>query len=78
MVVANRYENSQAVRHHADNVTILSFDKKELEQRSIGATWIHGEQYDDEGDDHIPIPVAGRWRPDPLYFPTWMKRELCF
>jgi hypothetical protein len=46
----NRYDNSQNVRRHADNITILSFDK------TGGLQWsnvVHKEQYDDEGDDRI-------------------------
>jgi hypothetical protein len=51
----NRYDNTQAVRHHADNVTILSFDKSGLLQWS---NVIHKEQYDDEGDDRISFQLA--------------------
>ena len=51
----NRYDNSQAVRYHADNLTILSFDKNGVLQWS---NVIHKEQYDDEGDDRISFQVA--------------------
>jgi len=51
----SRYENSQAMRHHADNVTILSFDKTGTLQWS---DVIHKEQYDDEGDEHISYQLA--------------------
>lgn len=52
----NRYGNSsQAVRYHADNVTILSFDKTGRLQWS---NVIHKEQFDDEGDDRISFQVA--------------------
>ena len=51
----NRYDNSQAVRHHADNLTILSFDKHgSLQWSSV----IHKEQFDDEGDDRISFTLA--------------------
>lgn len=51
----NRYNGMQSVRHHADNVTILSFDK------NGGLEWsgvIHKEQYDDEGDDRISFQMV--------------------
>jgi hypothetical protein len=51
----NRYDNSQSVRHHADNVTILSFDKTGTLQWS---NVIHKEQFDDEGDDRISFQLA--------------------
>lgn len=51
----NRYDNSQAVRYHADNVTILSFDKNGSLQWS-GV--IHKEQFDDEGDERISYQLA--------------------
>jgi hypothetical protein len=51
----NRYDNSQAVRYHADNVTILSFDKEGTLQWS---NVIHKEQFDDEGDDRISYQMA--------------------
>lgn len=51
----NRYDNSQAVRHHADNVTILSFDNTgKLQWSNV----IHKEQFDDEGDDRISYEMA--------------------
>jgi hypothetical protein len=51
----NRYDNNQAVRHHADNVTILSFDKTgKLQWSNV----IHKEQFDDEGDDRISYQMA--------------------
>ncbi|MGZ5191445.1 MAG: hypothetical protein ACXWCZ_10525 [Flavisolibacter sp.] len=51
----NRYENNPAVRHHADNVTILSFDKYgTLEWSGV----IHKEQFDDEGDDRISYQLT--------------------
>jgi len=46
----NRFGNSQNVRHHADNVTILSFDKTGALQWS---NVIHKEQFDDEAGDRI-------------------------
>lgn len=51
----SRYDNSSAVRYHADNVTILSFDK------NGGLQWsnvIHKEQFDDEGDSRISYQLA--------------------
>jgi hypothetical protein len=46
----NRYNNTQQVRHHADNVTILSFDKTgKLEWSNV----IHKEQFDDEAGDYV-------------------------
>jgi len=51
----NRYDNNQAVRHHADNVTILSFDNTgKLQWSNV----IHKEQYDDDGDDRISYEMA--------------------
>jgi hypothetical protein len=51
----NRFDNAQAVRHHADNITILSFDKTgKLQWSNV----IHKEQYDDEGDDRISFQLA--------------------
>ena len=42
--------SSTANRHHADNITILSFDKNgKLEWNSV----IHKEQFDDESGDYI-------------------------
>jgi hypothetical protein len=51
----SRYDNNQSVRHHADNVTILSFDKTGTLQWS---NVIHKEQFDDEGDDRISYQIA--------------------
>jgi hypothetical protein len=46
----NRWNNNQAVRHHADNIAILSFDKNgKLEWSNI----VVKEQYDDQADDHL-------------------------
>jgi hypothetical protein len=51
----NRFDNLQAVRYHADNVTVLSFDKNgTLEWSNV----IHKEQFDDEGDDRISFQTA--------------------
>jgi len=46
----NRFGNNAAMRHHADNITVLSFDKEGKLQWS---RVIHKEQFDDEGDDRI-------------------------
>jgi hypothetical protein len=46
----DRYNNSQSVRRHADNVTVLSFDN------SGKLSWsgvIHKEQFDEDSDDRI-------------------------
>lgn len=51
----SRYDNSQNVRYHADNVTILSFDKNGTMQWS---NVIHKEQFDDDGDDRISFQLA--------------------
>lgn len=46
----NRYNSSQAVRHHADNITILSFDNAgKLQWSNV----IHKEQFDDESGDRV-------------------------
>lgn len=46
----NRYYNNQAVRHHADNITILSFDNTgKLEWNNV----IKKEQFDDQAGDYI-------------------------
>jgi hypothetical protein len=50
-----RYDNTQSVRYHADNVTILSFDKNGTLQWS---NVIHKEQFDDEGDNRISFQLA--------------------
>ena len=45
-----RYANAQAARHHADNITILSFDKNgTLEWNNV----IKKEQFDDQAGDYI-------------------------
>ena len=50
----NRWGNNQAVRHHADNITILSFDNTgQLEWSNV----IHKEQFDDESDDRISYKI---------------------
>ena len=51
----NRFDNSQAMRHHADNITIFSFDKTGKMQWS---NVIHKEQFDDEGDDRISFQLT--------------------
>jgi hypothetical protein len=46
----SRMQNNLAVRHHADNITILSFDNTgKMEWSGV----IHKEQYDDESDERI-------------------------
>lgn len=59
----SRYNNSQAVRHHADNVTILSFDATGRLQWS---NVIHKEQFDDESDDHVSYQLVNTG--DQLHF----------
>lgn len=51
----NRFDNNQSVRYHADNITILSFDKNGTLQWS---NVIHKEQYDDEGDDRVSYQMV--------------------
>lgn len=50
-----RFNNSQSVRYHADNLTILSFNKNGALQWS---NVIHKEQYDDEGDDRVSYQMV--------------------
>ncbi len=46
----NRWNNNQAVRYHADNIAVLSFDKDgKLEWSNVMVK----EQYDDQADDHL-------------------------
>ena len=50
----NRVNNNQAQRYHADNITLLSFDRTgKLEWSNV----IHKEQFDDESDDRISYKV---------------------
>ncbi len=50
----NRFNNNQATRHHADNITILSFDKRgRLEWSNV----IHKEQFDDEMGDYVSFQL---------------------
>lgn len=50
----NRFNNNQATRHHADNITILSFDKTgKMEWSNV----IHKEQYDDEMGDYVSFQL---------------------
>lgn len=51
----NRMDNSNSVRHHADNLAILSFDNSGALQWS---NVIHKEQFDDQGDDRISFQTA--------------------
>jgi hypothetical protein len=46
----NRADAGQTVRHHADNITILSFDKSGTLQWS---SVVHKEQFDDQSDERI-------------------------
>jgi hypothetical protein len=46
----NRFNSGSAMRYHADNITLLSFDSSgKLEWSNV----IHKEQFDDESDDRI-------------------------
>jgi hypothetical protein len=50
----SRYAGNQAVRHHADNITVLSFDKTgKLQWSNV----IHKEQFDDESSDRISYQI---------------------
>jgi hypothetical protein len=52
----NRYSNfNQGERHHADKITILSFDNTGKMQWS---NVIHKEQYDDGTDDRISYQIV--------------------
>jgi hypothetical protein len=46
----NRYNSGQAVRYHADNITLMSLDST---GKLVWSTVIHKEQFDDESDDRI-------------------------
>ncbi|HEX2536127.1 MAG TPA: hypothetical protein VHK69_20445 [Chitinophagaceae bacterium] len=51
----NRTFGAGAIRHHADNITILSFDAAgKLEWSNV----IHKEQFDDESDDRISYQLV--------------------
>jgi hypothetical protein len=50
----SRWSNNQAVRHHADNITVLSFDKDgKLEWSNVMVK----EQFDDQTDDHLSYQI---------------------
>ena len=46
----NRFNNGQAVRYHADNITLFGFDSS---GKLMWSNVIHKEQFDDESDDRI-------------------------
>jgi hypothetical protein len=51
----NQYYSNQAVRHHADNITILSFDNTgKLQWNDV----IHKQQFDDETGDQISYQIV--------------------
>ena len=51
----NRYNSNQSVRHHADNITILSFDNTgKLEWNAV----IHKQQFDDEAGDQVSYQIV--------------------
>ncbi|GAC1480594.1 MAG: hypothetical protein NVS1B13_01590 [Flavisolibacter sp.] len=51
----NRYDMPQALRYHADNITILSFDNTgKLQWSDV----IHKDQFDDESDDRVSYEMA--------------------
>ena len=51
----NQYYNNQAVRHHADNITILSFDNTgKLEWSNV----IHKQQFDDEAGSQVSYQLV--------------------
>lgn len=51
----NQYYNNQAVRHHADNITILSFDNTgKLEWSNV----IHKQQFDDESGAQVSYQIV--------------------
>lgn len=50
----NRMNNNQALRYHADNIVVLSFDNKgQLEWNNV----IGKSQFDDESDDRVSYQV---------------------
>ncbi|RYY98651.1 MAG: hypothetical protein EOO11_07420 [Chitinophagaceae bacterium] len=50
----NRYNSNQAVRYHADNITVLSFDPAgKLQWSSV----VHKSQFNDESDDGLSYQV---------------------
>ena len=67
------YDNPQSVRHHADNVTILSFDK---DGKLLWNDVIHKEQYDDESDDRISYQMANTGGQIHFFFNIEEKRAL--
>lgn len=50
----NRWTDGQAMRYHADNITVLSFDSTGRKEWSIV---IAKDQYDDESDDRISYQI---------------------
>ncbi len=51
----NQYYNNQAVRHHADNITILSFDNTgKLEWSNV----IHKQQFDDQTGAQVSYQIV--------------------
>lgn len=51
----NQYNNNQSVRHHADNITILSFDNTgKLEWSNV----IHKQQFDDQTGAHVSYQLV--------------------
>ena len=51
----SRFNNSQAVRYHADNISVLSFDNKgKLEWNNV----MGKSQYDDESDDLLSYQLV--------------------
>ncbi|MET0391617.1 MAG: hypothetical protein ABW019_00695 [Chitinophagaceae bacterium] len=50
----NRWTDGQAVRYHADNIVVLSFDSTGRKEWSVVIT---KEQYNDESDDEISYQV---------------------
>ncbi|HEX2606465.1 MAG TPA: hypothetical protein VHK91_03760 [Flavisolibacter sp.] len=69
----NRYNNSQQVRHHADNITVLSFDNTGKLQWN---TVITKEQFDDESDDRISFLMANTGTQLHYFFNVDEKRAL--
>lgn len=69
----SRYDNVQPVRYHADNITILSFDKDgKAEWNSV----IHKEQFDDETDDRVSFEIANTGNQIHFLFNIDEKRAL--
>jgi hypothetical protein len=69
----NRVNNGQAVRYHADNITVLSFDSS---GNLVWSDVIHKEQFDDESDDRISYKLMNTGGQAHFLFNLEEKRAL--